>query len=317
MATWRLSRGILSPNLLPLTRSRLCLIKTRLPLPLRPFATSQSCRAAARSQPKITIQPSTPSPGSAQPKGAAALSQYAFLKSLSSKPTPTTLYEAPSHFWFYFGCWTSGLSILAWTAVTGPGAVLQPDGVPEWVGYVFGASYLLLGSMGLYLITKTPRIVASIRMLPAPASTVSASALVGSAAAGSVTQAPRIEVRVKRMVPFMQPKVIVTSLQNTTLRSRFSLPTEYVPELKRQQLQRIEVQRQQQLWRFDKENLLTMPFRRLWRGCASLFTGVKYAWTDMGFGMIKVDGKVYKVDVTRGFAHDGFRTLERLVPIEP
>jgi hypothetical protein len=37
----------------------------------------------------------------------------------------------------------------------------------------------------------------------------------------------------------------------------------------------------------------------------------------MGYGMIKVDGKQYKVDVTKGFAHDGFRTLEKLVDIKP
>ena len=45
------------------------------------------------------------------------------------------------------------------------------------------------------------------------------------------------------------------------------------------------------------------------------FAGVRSAWTDMGFGVIKVDGKDYKVDVTKGFAHDGFRTLERVVTI--
>jgi len=49
----------------------------------------------------------------------------------------------------------------------------------------------------------------------------------------------------------------------------------------------------------------------------NMFRGVRAAWTDMGFGVITVDGKDYKVDVTKGFAHDGFRTLERIVTVGP
>jgi hypothetical protein len=239
-----------------------------------------------------------------------AQSRYAFIKNLANKPTPTTLYEGPSHFWFYFGCWTSGISILIWTATTAPTAVKQPEGVPQWVGVVFGASYVLLGSMGFYLIAKTPNIIHSIRFLPQSA---------GQAAkSGSATGAgPRMEVTVKRMLPFLRPKVIVANLENVSLKSRLSLPEAYVPHLRRLERQQAEEARRKELWKFDKEHLLTMPFRRLGRAFVDLFQGVRAAWTDMGMGHINVKGKQYKLDVTKGFAHDGFRTLERLVPIEP
>ncbi|EFY85308.1 hypothetical protein J3458_007107 [Metarhizium acridum] len=273
--------------------------------PLRFFTTSPlRLRAPPSASPSVKVEkklPSKPSPPRGSPTTAAP-SRYAFIKSLSSKQTPTVLYEAPSHFWFYFGCWSSGISILAWTALTGPTVVKQPDGTPQWVGYVFGASYVLLGAMGFYLLSKTPNIVSTIRVLPPAVS-----------AAGAAH--PRLEVTVKRMLPVLKPRAITASLENVCLKSRFSLPEEYVPQLKRLELKMREEEQRQALRKFDMEHLLTMPFRRLGRAFANMFRGVRSAWTDMGFGVLRVDGKEYKVDVTKGFAHDGFKTLEQIVAV--
>ncbi len=277
--------------------------------------------AAAKSAPRTIKPPSAPKP-QPPPRGAGgpAPTRYAFIKSLGSKATPTILYESPSHFWFYFGCWSSGLSILAWTALTGPTVVHQPEGIPSWVGYVFGAAYVLLGSMAFYLISKTPNVVRSIRLLPAIASSPPPAVISGAAAAAQaakpVTAAaavPQLEVTVNRMVPILRPKVIVTNLDNVVLKSRFSLPDEYVPELKRLEQQRAAEEARAKQRKFDMQNLLTMPFRHIARAFSGFFQGVRAAWTDMGFATIKVGDKEFKVDVTKGFAHDGFKTLERLV----
>lgn len=266
------------------------------------LSTTLRCRAAAPRAP-----PAKPSSSTIAP------SRYAFIKSLATKPTPTILYEGPSHFWFYFGCWSSGLSILTWTVLTGPTVVDQPEGVPSWVGYVYGATYVLLGAMGFYLISKTPGIVRRIRIMPPAALVKSAGAKAVENAAAATS--PRVEVTVKRMLPFLSPKVITADLENVILKSRFSLPEEYVPQLKRLEAQRAEEAKRAAQWKFDMEHLLTMPFRKIGRGFLGFFQGVRAAWTDMGYGVIKVDGKTYKVDVTQGFAHDGFKTLERLVQI--
>lgn len=125
-----------------------------------------------------------------------------------------------------------------------------------------------------------------------------------------------MEVTVNRVLPFIQPKVVTTSLDKVHLASRFSLPDEYVPELRRQEQLRNEERKKKELKKFDMDHLLTMPFRRLGRAFASMFRGVRAAWTDMGYGVIVVDGKSYKVNVVKGFAHDGFRTLERIVPVK-
>ncbi|TWU73618.1 hypothetical protein ED733_001683 [Metarhizium rileyi] len=266
------------------------------------FFTTTLLRLRTR-QPSSSTKPSReasskPPPPRTDPTTAAP-SRYAFIKSLSSKQTPTVLYEAPSHFWFYFGCWTSGVAILGWTALTGPTVVKQPDGTPQWVGYVFGASYVLLGAMGFYLLSKTPNIVSTIRVLPPAVPTAH----------------PRLEVTVKRMMPVVKPKMVTTPLENVSLKSRFSLPEEYVPELRRVEQRMREEQQRQALRKFDMEHLLTMPFRRLARALGNMFRGVRSAWTDMGFGVLMVDGKAYKVDVTKGFAHDGFKTLEQIVAV--
>lgn len=308
-----------TPRLFDATRSRLL------------SSTAFRANAAAKSAPR-TIRPSTPPPKTKpQPavRGGPSPTRYAFVKSLGSKMTPTILYEAPSHFWFYFGCWSSGISILAWTALTGPTVVHQPEGIPAWVGYVFGAAYVLLGAMAFYLISKTPNVVRSIRLLPAAAS--SAPAAVSKASAAAATQAakpltgaaatvagtamPQLEVTVNRMLPILGTKVIVTSLDDVVLKSRFSLPDEYVPELKRLERQRAEEESRSKQRKFDMQHLLTMPFRHIGRAFSGFFRGVRAAWTDMGFATIKVGEKEFKVDVTKGFAHDGFRTLERLVPV--
>jgi hypothetical protein len=294
-----LSRGFCLPGLRPLLvpRAESVLLRSRF------FTTS--LRRAAEPAMKTKRSPTTSRAAAAAAASQMAPSRYAFIKGLTSKTTPTVLYEGPSHFWFYFGCWTSGISLLAWTGLTAQYTVEQPEGVPKWIGVVFGVAYLLLASMGTFMITKTPNIVSKIRILPQQAA---------KAAAATPVQ---MEVTVNRMVPMLKPKVVVAPLNDVTLKSRFSLPEEYVPQLRRIELEQKAQEKRKELHKYDMQHLFTMPFRRMGRALAAMFNGVKSAWTDMGFGIITVDGKSYKVDVTKGFAHDGFRTLEKLVEIKP
>lgn len=195
--------------------------------------------------------------------------------------------------------------MIGWVAVTGGTATKQPDGVPNWVNYAMGASYLTFAGIGIFTISRTSGIVRAIRMLPSQQTV----AIKGAAPA---VRNPQLEVTVRRMLPFLQPKVLVTNLDNVVMATRFSLPPDLVPELRRKATEDAKKKAQH---KFDMQHLLTMPFRRLGRGFVGFFRGVRAAWTDLGFGAIKIDGKQYKVDVTRGFAHDGFVTLERLVTV--
>lgn len=178
-----------------------------------------------------------------------------------------------------------------------------------------GTTYVLLTAMGFFLISKTLGIVSQIRVLPS-ATTRAVPTPGATAAPVAASPSLQMEVTVRRMLPSMEPKVIIAPLEKVSLKSRFSLPQEYVPELQRQRIQQEEIQKSKEQQKKDMGQLMTLPFRKMGRGFKGLFSGVRSAWTDMGFGRIRVEGKEYKVNVDRGFAHDGFRTLERLVPIK-
>ncbi|KAH8176266.1 hypothetical protein LIA77_04684 [Sarocladium implicatum] len=277
--------------------------------PSRHFSSSPLLRAA-RQQASKSRKAAAPPTNFTRPQGVPASqgalpqTSYAFVKSLGSKATPTTLYEGPSHFWFYFGCWSSGIGILGWTALTGPGLIHMGDDQPSWVKATYAASYVILCSMGFYLISRTHRIVSLVRVLPGQV-------------ASEAGQAPglKMEVKVKSMLPFVRAKAVTTDTNKARLMSRFSLPEDLVPLLRRQRLEK-EREAAKAQHKFDMNHILTMPFRRLGRAMTALFNGTKGAWTDVGFGKMIIDGKVYKIDVTNGFAHDGFRTLEKIVPVQ-
>lgn len=297
------SRGLFLPGLRQSFSSRAIL--PELPVfKSRFFSTGTRLCAAA---PKAPKSPASRVPKPTLSKTGIAPSRYAFIKSLATKPTPTMLYEAPSHFWFYFGCWSSGLFLLGWTALTARTTMDQPEGVAPWVGYVFGFCYVLLVAMAFFLLSKTPNVVQTIRLVPRQA------AASATGASSTVNGQAQLEVTVKSMVPFMRSKVVTADLDKVAMQSRFSLPEEFVPELKRLELKRQQEEAKKALWKFDMEHILTMPFRRVGRVIRRIFVGMRSAWTDMGFGVIEVNGKAYKVDVTEGYAHDGFRTLEKLV----
>ncbi|RCI14679.1 hypothetical protein L249_6434 [Ophiocordyceps polyrhachis-furcata BCC 54312] len=236
-------------------------------------------------------------------------SRYAFLTKLAAKPSPTVLYQAPSHFWFYFTCWSTGISMIGWSALTAPVILDQPEGVPDFTKHVYAVSYLLLCAMGFYLIAKTPNVVNSIRLLPSnAASTPGASSSMAAAAAKL-----QLEVTVKHMLPMLPLRTITTGIENVSFKTRLSHWQHQIPESKLLEMERLEETRRAELRKFDMDHILTMPFRRIGRGLQSLFQGVKSAWTGAGFGFIKVNGKEYKVDVTGGFSHATFRTLARIV----
>ena len=281
---------------------KLSIVRSRL------FTTS--LRLCATTQAKATPQPAAkPLPRSPSTPTSIPRTRYGSIKTLGSKTTPTVLYEGPSHFGYYTGCWTTGLFLMGWIALTAPSVIYQPEGVAQWIGGVYSVVYGLLGAMSFYTLAKTANIVRSIRVLPSQMASK-------PGAIPSSSPEPQLEVTVKRMLPMLKPKVVMADLSNVSLKSRFALPSQYVPQLRRVGMEQAEKARKEALRKFDMEHLLTMPFRRIARVFISIFRGTKAAWTDSGFGTIRVNGKSYKVDVTQGYAHDGFKTLERLVPVD-
>lgn len=317
MATTML-RSFVAPGLRQLLPARTLLFELRA-TQARSLSTSPILRAL-RQQPAAKPIKSVPSRQSGRDplSSSASPSSYAFIKSMASKATPTTLYEGPSHFWFYFGCWASGIGIISWSLFTGGAVTKQPEGVPEWVGLTYGVCYMLLCGMAFFLIMRTHNIVSRIRVLPAQAQARVSGRTSHKPTTNITATSPesvQLEVTVKGMLPFLHSRVLRANLEDASLKSRFSLPEEHVPRLKRLELKEQEEAARKELHKFDMNHLMTMPFRRLGRALVALFRGFRGAWTNMGFGVLEVNGKQLKVDVTNGFAHDGFRTLEKLLPV--
>ncbi|PHH77067.1 hypothetical protein CDD80_971 [Ophiocordyceps camponoti-rufipedis] len=254
-------------------------------------------------------------PLASKPVGGAVVAQamqspsrYAFLTKLAAKTTPTVLYQSPSHFWFYFTCWSTGLTLVGWSVVTAPVVLDQPEGVPKWTKQVYIVAYMLLCGIGFWLMAKTHNVVSSIRLLPSTAVSTSGATPMAKAAAKL-----QLEVTVKRMLPLFPHRVIKTGIDKVSLRTRPSRSLEELSEPRRLEREGLEKKRRDELRKFDMDHLMTMPFRRIGRGFVSMFNGVKSAWTGWGFGTITVDGRKHQLDVLGGFSHDNFRTLERIV----
>jgi hypothetical protein len=271
--------------------------------------TPKATKAQAQTQPQP--QAKAPKPRQASPSQtpspSPALNQslYGFQKALAAKARPTILYEGASHFWFYFGCWSTASAITAFILWVAP-TVLYSDQVPTWYIAINAVSYVAFAAIGFKLVAATPNIIQRIRFVPGKALPRPGSAPTG-----------RLEVTVNSALPFVKPRVITTDAANVSLKSRLALPDHLVPELVRAQQKLEDEAKRRALRKFDMEHLLTMPFRQIGRVSKSIFQGVRAGFTDMGFGRVTVNGKEYKLDVTKGYAHDGFRTLEKLVPVVP
>ncbi|KAG9257310.1 uncharacterized protein F5Z01DRAFT_648446 [Emericellopsis atlantica] len=317
-------RGLFQPGLQPLFRPAQSFssprsILLRDILKARPSARAYASKAkvppqAPKSQPAKSIPKAQPARTAAPPP-----TSYGLLRTLAAKSKPTVLYEGPSHFWFRTACWTSGLTLIAWAALTGPSWwVPHLEGFAAWINWVYNISYILFAGMGFFLILKTRGIVSMIRLVPQTSTQTVRAAPVGAATTGlpaTTASTPKLEVSVNNSLPFLKPKKIVTDIDKVSLKTRFSLPKEMVPELSRQHALEAE-EKAKALKKYDMEHLFTMPFRKIGRGFSGFFRATRSAWTDMGYGVINVDGKQYRVNIERGFALDGFKTLERLVPVK-
>ena len=73
--------------------------------------------------------------------------------------------------------------------------------------------------------------------------------------------------------------------------------------------QRAEEERRRREFQYDKEHLMTAPFRHAGRAFSAAWQGVRRSFTKEGFAKVNIGGKQYKLDVTGGWALDGGRAL--------
>jgi hypothetical protein len=246
---------------------------------------------------------------------AVLTTRYALERSLAQKGHSTLLYEAPRHGWFKFTAWSASTMCLAsgyyLVAVWNVGL----KGAPLWMSYAYGASGFTMACMGMYWLLRASGIVNSVRALPAKAEPVPPTA---SAAAGVPQVVPSldIEVTIKSLFPFVQPRSIVARLDEISVLTRLTDPTAQMTDLEKLEARRRAKQDAEERRRYELAHLYSAPFRHAGRGLRSFWYGTKRFLEGGGFGTLTVKGQRFKLDVVDGWHLDDGRVLEKLVGVK-
>ncbi|PHH49516.1 hypothetical protein CFIMG_007751RA00001 [Ceratocystis fimbriata CBS 114723] len=311
-------------------RPNLSALKRRAPAP-----TSLPAKDTSKPIPPIqtsqTPSPSSPPTGSQSPppmRGTAVtLTSYAYMRDIARKTAPTTLYQAPNHFWMYASSWATGAFCFAYAGYHLTTIYYNPPtGLAWYVPKMFGVICVAMGALGSYYILRSSNVIYRIRVLPQSQTSTSPGAAgvqTGSSVAQivsqKITELP-LEIEVKRMLPFLPARVVNTTTSSVSMDGTLAKPApQHLSEAERHELRLAQERARAAAVQYEKDHLMTAPFRHFARGAQTAWHGVKQALVGSGFVRVKVEGAgkgTYKLDVTNGLALNEGRVLDKLVKIE-
>ncbi|KAK3901248.1 hypothetical protein C8A05DRAFT_35074 [Staphylotrichum tortipilum] len=312
----------------------------KAPLPRRPPPTAAPKPAPASGAKSL--------PGKATPKASpvlgaaatqAARSVFSYTEQLALKGR-TLLYEAPSHFWYRFGCYMTACFCFTYSGYNYWAVHLNPnDGLMWWVPYTFAFIIVFMAAVGSWFIWSTGNIVKSIEAVPAAAVAKEiASRAAKTAANTTALSTPTaalpspiyIEVLTRRPFPFAPPKKHLMHPDEIQLPFRMHgiharTAREHgppAPRTLREQREQIRAERAARDARaaerkYTMDHLLTAPFRDGAKAFGTAITGLSRAFTRSGFAKIRLGKKKYRMDAMGGWALDDGRALDRLMVAAP
>lgn len=156
----------------------------------------------------------------------------------------------------------------------------------------------MVACVGGWLILGPTRLVRAITALPSP-----------SLAPGQPGQL-RIEIELRKTLPIslIPPRRIVATPDEMTFNHRLSAPRMSAAEKTEAEKEEYRAKKLN-----IKKSILTLPFRQLNVIFYNLFKAAARVWSKEGFLELGIRGKVYKLDVTGGWALDEGRALDRLI----
>lgn len=174
-----------------------------------------------------------------------------------------------------------------------------------------------MGLMAGYFILGPASLVKSITALPK-----NVVMTLGTAAKGGSVPELQLEVELRKMfpVPFFPARKIYVKPQEIVLPMSLSPPvrsstSEHLSASERR-VRRLEAKAEKEReLEYERNHLLTAPFRHASKAFFSLFVNTKRALMRDGFAKVKIKGKNYKLDVTGGWALDSGRAMDRLVRV--
>ncbi|KAL2127678.1 hypothetical protein VTI74DRAFT_10326 [Chaetomium olivicolor] len=319
-----------SPQTRQLLRAHFSTSRVLLQKPPRPYAKTvpkttptKPTATAPRAAPTKPTTTRPPSPAST-PRPAAATT---YADQLARKGR-TLLYEAPSHFWFRAGCFSSGAFCVSYTVYQYWTVLLHPpEGLMWWIPHAFGAIIVFMAGMGAYFVMGAGRIVRSIEAVPAK--DVVKKAVAAAAADGAVKSSPiYIEVATRRIVPFAPPKKTVLLPEEVQLPFRmhsvFSAggldvtgQSKPMGLAERVRAERAAREAKEAARKYTMDHIMTAPFRDASKAFGAAWSGIKRSFNREGFAKIKLGKQEYKLDVTGGWALDDGRAMDRLLSVRP
>ncbi|KAL3419632.1 hypothetical protein PVAG01_08130 [Phlyctema vagabunda] len=226
---------------------------------------------------------------------------------IAQKSHPTLLYQAPSHFLYYFACYGGATFCFAYTAWNFESSVMNPPpGINEYVPIAFGGICLLMASLGGYLLFGPARLIKTIRAVPQKALT------------GGGQPALKIEVELRKMfpVPFFPARKLVVSPAEVQLPRAFAqIETRKSAALLHAE-RKAEEQRVKADLEYERSHVMTRPFRHMKYGAGECFRALRQSWTREGFWAVRVAGQRYKLDASRGWSLEGGKPMERLMTVD-
>ncbi|KAI1212958.1 uncharacterized protein F4807DRAFT_412212 [Annulohypoxylon truncatum] len=209
--------------------------------------------------------------------------QLNFAQSLASNDTPTTLYEVEPQKMFLFSSYTAGFFCIAGAAVN---IILNvynlPEGMHFLVPVAFGAMGIGMAIIGTRYALMPSGVVRSIKVLPARSVKNSDPA----AKAASSTDPPvRLQVEVRRSIPFMYKRFEVDPKDISMVARLYNLTEDNPPE----------------------DTLLPRN---------SMFKHFRRGITGEGFAPIFINDVQYKLDIIAAYVLDEGRALDRIVRIK-
>ncbi|WYZ40433.1 hypothetical protein EsH8_IV_000774 [Colletotrichum jinshuiense] len=284
--------------------------KAAVPAPTRattPPPPAPRRSATAKANPTTT----TTTTATATPPSAAG-SAYALKSQLAQRGQPTVLYEAVSHFWMKLSAWGAMVMFYSYAGINYYTMLLDPPAdLAAWVPHAYAVICLAMAGFGSYFFFQAHNIVKLVRAVPT--ATLKAGAV--PAGVSPKTTPIHLEITCKRMLPG-KPKVLVVPPEQVWMPGRIFMPAALpaTPAQERAASRQRRAQAKAE-WEYDRNHLMTQPFRHAGKGFRAAWYGMRRAVTKEGFMKMQVGKDKLKLDVASGWALDDGRAIDRLVKI--
>ncbi|KAF6834280.1 hypothetical protein CMUS01_06211 [Colletotrichum musicola] len=245
----------------------------------------------------------------AQAKSKPPTPREELIRKLAAKGTPTTLYESASHFWMKTSAWAACLMFYGYAGINYYFTILHPP--PElatWVGPAWAVICAATAGFGSYFLAAVFGIVRSVRAVPTASI---AKNLLPAAARADLTPV-HLEFTVKRLLPGKAKKIIVAPGRVTLPYSIFAAAR--APAVASKQSAK-SLREKKAEWEYDKNHLMTVPFRHAGQGMKAAWYGIQRALTRSGFVKVKAGDSNLKLDVHSGWALEDGRVLDQLCKV--